>query len=47
MSLSMSTTRRLAAVLVSELVPGETLAELEATGDLCDRDVAEIVADLC
>ena len=35
------------AVLVSELVPGETLAELEAAGDLCDRDVAEIVADLC
>jgi hypothetical protein len=35
------------AILVSELVPGETLAELEAAGDLCDRDVAEIVADLC
>ncbi len=35
------------AVLVSELVPGETLAQLEAAGDLCDRDVAEIVADLC
>jgi hypothetical protein len=33
--------------LVSELVPGETLAELEATGELCDRDVGEIVADLC
>jgi serine/threonine-protein kinase len=35
------------AVLVSELVPGETLAQLEAEGELCDRDVAEIVADLC
>jgi serine/threonine-protein kinase len=35
------------AVLVSELVPGETLAQLEADGELCDRDVAEIVADLC
>lgn len=35
------------AVLVSELVPGETLAQLESAGDLCDRDVAEIVADLC
>jgi eukaryotic-like serine/threonine-protein kinase len=35
------------AVLVSELVPGETLAELERAGDLCDRDVGEIVADLC
>jgi hypothetical protein len=35
------------AVLVSELVPGDTLAELESTGDLCDRDVGEIVADLC
>ena len=35
------------AVLVSELVPGETLADLEVAGDLCDRDVAEIVADLC
>ena len=35
------------AVLVSELVPGETLAELEGAGDLCDRDVGEIVADLC
>ena len=28
------------AVLVSELVPGETLAELETAGELCDRDVA-------
>lgn len=35
------------AVLVSELVPGETLGELEASGDLCDRDVGAIVADLC
>ncbi|MDX6584099.1 MAG: eukaryotic-like serine/threonine-protein kinase [Solirubrobacterales bacterium] len=35
------------AVLISELVPGETLATLEATGRLCDRDVAEITADLC
>jgi tRNA A-37 threonylcarbamoyl transferase component Bud32 len=35
------------AVLVSELVPGETLADLEARGELCDRDVGEIVADLC
>ena len=35
------------AVLVSELVPGETLASLEAAGMLCDRDVAEITADLC
>lgn len=35
------------AVLVSELVPGETLAELETAGNLCDRDVAAIVADLC
>jgi Protein kinase domain len=35
------------AVLVSELVPGETLAALEVSGALCDRDVAEITADLC
>jgi len=35
------------AVLVSELVPGRTLAQLEADGALCDRDVAEIAADLC
>jgi tRNA A-37 threonylcarbamoyl transferase component Bud32 len=35
------------AVLVSELVPGETLADLEAAGMLCDRDIAEITADLC
>ncbi len=35
------------AVLVSELVPGQTLAALETAGDLCDRDVGEIVVDLC
>jgi hypothetical protein len=35
------------AILVSELVPGKTLASLEAEGLLCDRDVAEITADLC
>ncbi len=34
-------------VLVSELVPGETLATLEAAGMLSDRDLAEITADLC
>ena len=35
------------AVLVSELVPGDTLAHLGSDGRLCDRDVAEIAADLC
>ena len=35
------------AVLVSELVPGETLDELRAAGMLYDRDVAEVTADLC
>jgi len=35
------------ALLVSELVPGGTLAELRAAGSLSDRDVAEIGADLC
>jgi serine/threonine-protein kinase len=35
------------AVLVSELVPGETLEELRAAGMLYDRDVAEVTADLC
>ena len=35
------------AVLVSELVPGETLSALERDGLLCDRDVGEITADLC
>jgi hypothetical protein len=34
-------------VLVSELVPGHTLAHLEEEGLLSDRDVAEITADLC
>ena len=34
-------------VLVSELVPGRTLAQLEEEGLLSDRDVAEITADLC
>ena len=35
------------AVLVSELVPGETLAELRARGELSDHDLGEIAADLC
>ena len=35
------------AVLVSELVPGRTLAALRDSGDLCDREVAELGADLC
>jgi hypothetical protein len=35
------------AILVSELVPGATLDHLQVDGRLCDRDVAEIVADLC
>ena len=35
------------ALLVSELVPGQTLAALRAAGGLCDREVAEIGADLC
>ena len=35
------------ALLVSELVPGETLANLHADGALSDRDVGELVADLC
>jgi hypothetical protein len=34
------------AVLVSELVPGATLARMRAAGTLRDRDVAEIAADL-
>jgi eukaryotic-like serine/threonine-protein kinase len=34
------------AVLVSELVPGVTLARMRAAGLLRDRDVAEIAADL-
>jgi hypothetical protein len=35
------------ALLVSELVPGQTLGALRRSGDLTDRDVAEIGADLC
>jgi serine/threonine-protein kinase len=35
------------AVLVSELVPGATLAELREAGGLSDRDVGELAADLC
>lgn len=35
------------ALLVSELVPGATLAELRAANCLSDRDVAEVGADLC
>jgi eukaryotic-like serine/threonine-protein kinase len=35
------------ALLVSELVPGQTLGTLRRSGELTDRDVAEIGADLC
>jgi hypothetical protein len=35
------------AILVSELVPGRTLSRLHRDGALCDREVAEIAADLC
>jgi eukaryotic-like serine/threonine-protein kinase len=35
------------ALLVSELVPGETLARLRTDGSLCDREVGELAADLC
>ena len=35
------------ALLVSELVPGETLACLRADGSLSDREVGELGADLC
>jgi hypothetical protein len=35
------------AYLVSELVEGETLARMERTGKLSDRDVGEAAADLC
>jgi hypothetical protein len=35
------------ALLVSELVAGSTLDELAREGDLCDRDVAELGADIC
>jgi hypothetical protein len=34
------------ALLVSELVPGETLAQMRSSGALCDRDVGEVAADL-
>ncbi len=35
------------AYLVSELIAGSTLRELFVDGDLCDREVAEVGADLC
>jgi eukaryotic-like serine/threonine-protein kinase len=35
------------AYLVSELVEGETLARMERSGKLSDRDVGEAAADLC
>jgi hypothetical protein len=35
------------ALLVSELVPGSTLAALRTAGELSDREVAEIGIDLC
>ncbi len=35
------------AYLVTELVEGETLRRLSLDGDLSDRDVAEVGADLC
>jgi eukaryotic-like serine/threonine-protein kinase len=35
------------ALLVSELVPGETMATLRTRGGLSDREVAEIGIDLC
>ncbi len=35
------------AYLVSELVDGATLHQLSRDGDLCDREVAEVGADLC
>src|SRR5919197_1122681 len=35
------------AVLVSELVEGATLSELARCGDLSDREVAELGADVC
>ncbi|MGH2951505.1 MAG: serine/threonine-protein kinase, partial [Solirubrobacterales bacterium] len=34
-------------LLVSELVPGSTLTELRDAGELSDRDVGELAADLC
>jgi serine/threonine protein kinase len=35
------------ALLVTELVEGQTLAELSHAGELSDREIAEIGADLC
>jgi len=35
------------ALLVSELVEGETLSELTRRGDITDREVAEFGADIC
>ena len=35
------------ALLVSELVEGDTLARLAAEGELSDREIGEIGADLC
>jgi serine/threonine protein kinase len=35
------------ALLVTELVEGETLAELNREGTLSDREIGEIAADLC
>ena len=35
------------ALLVSELIDGSTLDELAREGALCDRDVAELGADVC
>ena len=35
------------AILISELVPGQTLAALHRGGALCDREVAEIATDVC
>ena len=35
------------ALLVSELVEGSTLARLAHDGELCDREIGEIGADLC
>ena len=35
------------ALLVNELVAGSTLDDLTRAGELCDRDVAELGADVC
>jgi len=35
------------ALLVSELIEGATLADLTRSGELCDRDVGELGADVC